>query len=112
MMGEVGKLGRVLGPKGLTPNPKTGIVTMDIRKTVEEVKAGKIEYRAEEASIVHASIGRISSDEEKLADNFRTLQDVLAKAKPTSAKGTHFKSVAVMTTIGSGVKVDISSFRL
>ena len=111
MMGEVGKLGRVLGPKGLMPNPKTGTVTMDV-KAVEEIKAGKVEYRAEKAGIVHASIGKVSFDEEKLVDNFRTLQDVLAKAKPASAKGTYFKSVAVTTTMGPGVKVDTSSFKL
>jgi large subunit ribosomal protein L1 len=108
MMGEVGKLGRVLGPKGLMPNPKTGTVTMDVKKAVEEIK----EYRAEKAGIVHASIGKVSFDEEKLVDNFRTLQDVLAKAKPASAKGTYFKSVAVTTTMGPGVKVDTSSFKL
>ena len=112
MMGEVGKLGRVLGPKGLMPNPKTGTVTMDVKKAVEEIKAGKVEYRAEKAGIVHASIGKVSFDEEKLVDNFRTLQDVLAKAKPASAKGTYFKSVAVTTTMGPGVKVDTSSFKL
>lgn len=112
MMGEVGKLGRVLGPKGLMPNPKTGTVTMDVKKAVEEIKAGKVEYRAEKAGIVHALIGKVSFDEEKLVDNFRTLQDVLAKAKPASAKGTYFKSVAVTTTMGPGVKVDTSSFKL
>ena len=112
MMGEVGKLGRVLGPKGLMPNPKTGTVTMDVKKAVEEIKAGKVEYRAEKAGIVHASIGKVSFDEEKLVDNFRTLQDVLAKAKPASAKGTYFKSVAVTTTMGPGVKVDTSSFKV
>ena len=86
MMGEVGKLGRVLGPKGLMPNPKTGTVTMDVKKQLKKSKAGKVEYRAEKAGIVHASIGKVSFDEEKLVDNFRTLQDVLAKAKPASAK--------------------------
>jgi len=85
---------------------------MDVKKAVEEIKAGKVEYRAEKAGIVHASIGKVSFDEEKLVDNFRTLQDVLAKAKPASAKGTYFKSVAVTTTMGPGVKVDTSSFKL
>ena len=112
MMGEVGKLGRVLGPKGLMPNPKTGTVTMDVKKAVEEIKAGKVEYRAEKAGIVHASIGKVSFSDEKLVENFKALQDVLAKAKPASAKGTYFKSVAVTTTMGPGVKVDTSSFKL
>ena len=112
MMALVGRLGRVLGPRNLMPNPKTGTVTMDVKKAVEEIKAGKVEYRAEKAGIVHASIGKVSFDEEKLVDNFRTLQDVLAKAKPASAKGTYFKSVAVTTTMGPGVKVDTSSFKL
>lgn len=112
MMGEVGKLGRVLGPKGLMPNPKTGTVTMDVKKAVEEIKAGKVEYRAEKAGIVHATIGKVSFDEEKLVENFNALQDVLAKAKPASAKGTYFKSVAVTTTMGPGVKVDTSAFKL
>ncbi|MDN6260256.1 MAG: 50S ribosomal protein L1, partial [Staphylococcus simulans] len=103
MMGEVGKLGRVLGPKGLMPNPKTGTVTMDVKKAVEEIKAGKVEYRAEKAGIVHASIGKVSFSTEDLVDNFNTIQDVLAKAKPASAKGTYFKSVAVSTTMGPGV---------
>ncbi len=112
MMGEVGKLGRVLGPKGLMPNPKTGTVTMDVTKAVEEIKAGKVEYRAEKAGIVHASIGKVSFDTDKLVENFKALQDVLTKAKPSSAKGTYFKSVAVTTTMGPGVKVDTSSFKL
>ncbi|HDC3736524.1 TPA: 50S ribosomal protein L1, partial [Staphylococcus aureus] len=109
MMGEVGKLGRVLGPKGLMPNPKTGTVTMDVKKAVEEIKAGKVEYRAEKAGIVHASIGKVSFTDEQLIENFNTLQDVLAKAKPSSAKGTYFKSVAVTTTMGPGVKIDTAS---
>lgn len=112
MMGEVGKLGRVLGPKGLMPNPKTGTVTMDVKKAVEEIKAGKVEYRAEKAGIVHASIGKASFDTDKLVENFRTLQDVLTKAKPSSSKGTYFKSVNVTTTMGPGIKVDTSSFKL
>ncbi|UXR49844.1 50S ribosomal protein L1 [Staphylococcus simulans] len=112
MMGEVGKLGRVLGPKGLMPNPKTGTVTMDVKKAVEEIKAGKVEYRAEKAGIVHASIGKVSFSTEDLVDNFNTIQDVLAKAKPASAKGTYFKSVAVSPTMGPGVKVDTSNFKL
>ena len=112
MMATVGKLGRVLGPKGLMPNPKTGTVTMDVKKAVEEIKAGKVEYRAEKAGIVHASIGKVSFSDEKLVENFKALQDVLAKAKPSSSKGTYFKSVAVTTTMGPGVKVDTASFKL
>lgn len=111
MMGVVGRLGRVLGPKGLMPNPKTGTVTMDVKKAVEEIKAGKVEYRAEKAGIVHASIGKVSFTDEQLIENFNTLQDVLAKAKPSSAKGTYFKSVAVTTTMGPGVKIDTASFK-
>ena len=112
MMGEVGKLGRVLGPKGLMPHTKTGTVTMDIKKAVEEIKAGKVEYRAEKSGIVHASIGKVSFDEQKLVDNFKTIQDTLTKAKPSSSKGTYFKSVAVTTTMGPGIKVDTSNFKL
>lgn len=112
MMGEVGKLGRVLGPKGLMPNPKTGTVTMDVTKAVEEIKAGKVEYRAEKSGIVHAAIGKVSFDEEKLADNFRTIYDALVKAKPASSKGTYFKSVALSSTMGPGVKVDLNEVRI
>ncbi|WP_031545925.1 50S ribosomal protein L1 [Salinicoccus luteus] len=112
MMGEVGKLGRVLGPKGLMPNPKTGTVTMDVTKAVEEIKAGKVEYRAEKSGIVHAAIGKVSFDEEKLADNFRAVYDALVKAKPASSKGTYFKSVALSSTMGPGVKVDLNEVRI
>jgi large subunit ribosomal protein L1 len=108
MMGEVGKLGRVLGPKGLMPNPKTGTVTMDVQKAVEEIKAGKVEYRAEKSGIVHAAIGKVSFDENKLVDNFNTLYDVLEKAKPSSAKGIYFKSAAVSTTMGPGIRVELN----
>lgn len=109
MMGEVGKLGRVLGPKGLMPNPKTGTVTMDVTKAVEEIKAGKVEYRAEKSGIVHAAIGKVSFDETKLAENFQVIYDALQKAKPTSAKGIYFKSVAVSSTMGPGIKVDLNA---
>ncbi|TDM00885.1 50S ribosomal protein L1 [Macrococcus carouselicus] len=111
MMGEVGKLGRVLGPKGLMPNPKTGTVTMDVTKAVNEIKAGKVEYRAEKAGIVHAAIGKVSFDEAKLVENFNVLKDVLAKAKPASSKGVYFKSVAVSTTMGPGIKIDPAEIR-
>lgn len=112
MMGEVGKLGRVLGPKGLMPNPKTGTVTMDVKKAVEEIKAGKVEYRAEKSGIVHVAIGKVSFDTEKLVENFNAIHDALSKAKPASAKGTYFKSVAVTSTMGPGIKVDNNAARI
>ncbi|HEL7463038.1 TPA: 50S ribosomal protein L1 [Listeria monocytogenes] len=106
MMGEVGKLGRVLGPKGLMPNPKTGTVTMDVTKAVNEIKAGKVEYRVDKAGNVHAAIGKVSFDAAKLVENFRTVNDVLQKAKPAAAKGTYVKNLSVTTTFGPGIKVD------
>lgn len=99
MMGEVGKLGRVLGPKGLMPNPKTGTVTFDVAKAIAEIKAGKVEYRADKAGIVHAPIGKASFEADKLAENLSTLVDVIIKAKPAAAKGTYMKSVHVTTTM-------------
>ena len=109
MMGEVGKIGRVLGPKGLMPNPKTGTVTFDVAKAVEEIKAGKVEYRADKAGIIHAPIGKVSFDNEKLEENFATVFETVQKAKPASAKGTYMKSVNVTTTMGPAVKIDPSS---
>ena len=109
MMDEVGKLGRVLGPKGLMPNPKTGTVTFDVTKAINEIKAGKVEYRAEKAGIIHAPIGKVSFETEKLVENFLTVFDVVAKAKPASSKGTYMKSVNVTTTMGPAIKVDASS---
>ena len=109
MMGEVGKLGRVLGPKGLMPNPKTGTVTFDVAKAIAEIKAGKVEYRAEKAGIIHAPIGKASFDAEKLVENFKAVFDVVAKAKPAAAKGTYMKSVNVTTTMGPAIKIDASS---
>lgn len=106
MMGEVGKLGRVLGPKGLMPNPKTGTVTMDVTKAVQEIKAGKVEYRAEKAGIIHVGIGKVSFTEEQLVENFKAIHDALDKAKPASAKGVYFKSVTVSSTMGPGITVD------
>lgn len=106
MMGEVGKLGRVLGPKGLMPNPKTGTVTMDVTKAVQEIKAGKVEYRAEKAGIVHVGIGKVSFTEEQLVENFKAIHDALEKAKPASSKGVYFKSVTVSSTMGPGITVD------
>ncbi|BAQ09193.1 50S ribosomal protein L1 [Bacillus sp. OxB-1] len=109
MMGEVGKIGRVLGPKGLMPNPKTGTVTFDVAKAVEEIKAGKVEYRADKAGIIHAPIGKASFDNEKLEGNFNTVFETIQKAKPAAAKGTYMKSVNITTTMGPAVKIDPSS---
>lgn len=109
MMGEVGKIGRVLGPKGLMPNPKTGTVTFDVDKAVKEIKAGKVEYRADKSGIIHVPIGKASFETDKLVENFATIFDTLVKLKPASAKGTYMKNVTVTTTMGPGVKVDPSS---
>ncbi|MFS0576105.1 50S ribosomal protein L1 [Sporosarcina sp. 179-K 3D1 HS] len=109
MMGEVGKIGRVLGPKGLMPNPKTGTVTFDVAKAIEEIKAGKVEYRADKAGIIHAPIGKASFDNEKLEGNFKTVFETIQKAKPAAAKGTYMKSVNITTTMGPAVKIDPSS---
>ena len=109
MMGEVGKIGRVLGPKGLMPNPRTGTVTFDVAKAIEEIKAGKVEYRADKAGIIHAPIGKVSFEDDKLEENFLTVFDTIQKAKPSAAKGTYMKSVHVTTTMGPGVKIDASS---
>ncbi|MGI6678230.1 MAG: 50S ribosomal protein L1 [Dehalobacterium sp.] len=106
MMGVVGKLGRLLGPKGLMPNPKTGTVTMDVTKAVNDVKAGKIEYRLDKAAIIHAPLGKVSFEDENLFENYRTLIDVILKAKPAVAKGQYVKSVTLSSTMGPGVKVN------
>ena len=106
MMGVVGRLGRVLGPKGLMPNPKAGTVTMDITKAVNDIKAGKIEYRLDKANIIHCPVGKASFTEEQLTENFNTLMDAIIKAKPASAKGTYMKSVTVTSTMGPGIKVN------
>lgn len=106
MMGQVGQLGRVLGPKGLMPNPKTGTVTFDVTKAVNEIKAGKVEYRADKAGIVHAPVGKASFDADKLAENIQTLVDVIVKAKPATAKGVYLKSLHVTTTMGPSIKLD------
>lgn len=106
MMGQVGRLGRVLGPKGLMPNPKTGTVTFEVEKAVKEIKAGKIEYRADREGNVHAAIGKVSFSTEQLADNLQALADALVKAKPAAAKGTYMKSVTVSSTMGPGVTVN------
>ncbi len=106
MMGMVGKLGRVLGPKGLMPNPKTGTVTFDVTKAIKDIKAGKIEYRVDKAGIIHAPIGKASFDAEKLLDNYKTLAEAMVKAKPAAAKGQYMKSVTVSSTMGPGVKIN------
>lgn len=106
MMGMVGKLGRILGPRGLMPNPKTGTVTFDVRSAVRDSKAGKIEYRTEKTGIVHAPIGKVSFDREKLLDNFYTLIEALIRAKPAAAKGQYIKSVTLSSTMGPGIKVN------
>ena len=110
MMAVVGRLGRVLGPRNLMPNPKTGTVTMDVAKAVEESKGGKITYRADKAGIVQALIGKVSFDADKLVENFKAFHDVMAKAKPATAKGTYITNLSVTTTMGAGVKVDTTSF--
>ena len=106
MMGVVGRLGRVLGPKGLMPNPKAGTVTMDVTKAVNDIKAGKIEYRLDKANIIHCPVGKASFTEEQLTDNFNALLGAIIKAKPASAKGTYMKSVTVTSTMGPGIKVN------
>lgn len=105
MMGLVGKLGKILGPKGLMPNPKTGTVSMDVAKAVKESKAGKVEYRVDKTAICHVPIGKVSFEAEKLLKNFRTIMDALIKAKPSAAKGTYVKSVVVSSTMSPGVKI-------
>ena len=106
MMGVVGRLGKILGPKGLMPNPKSGTVTMDVAKAVEEVKAGKVEYRLDKANIIHTPIGKASFGPEKLTDNFNALIGAIIKAKPAAAKGQYLKSVVVTSTMGPGVKIN------
>ena len=110
MMGVVGRLGRVLGPKGLMPNPKAGTVTMDVTKAIQEIKAGKIEYRLDKTNIVHVPVGKASFTEEQLADNFQTLMNAIIKAKPSTLKGQYLKSVTLTSTMGPGVKVNTVKF--
>ena len=106
MMGVVGRLGRVLGPKGLMPNPKSGTVTFDVTKAIEEIKAGKVEYRVDKTAIVHVPVGKKSFGAEKLKENFQTLMEALIKAKPAAAKGQYIKSVSVSSTMGPGIKLN------
>jgi large subunit ribosomal protein L1 len=106
MMGVVGRLGRVLGPKGLMPNPKSGTVTFDVARAIEEIKAGKVEYRLDKTNIIHVSVGKVSFGGEKLTENFAALMDAIIKAKPSAAKGQYLKSVTVTSTMGTGVKIN------
>jgi len=109
VMGLVGKLGKILGPRGLMPNPKLGTVTFDIARTVKEIKAGKVEYKAEKAGIVHVPIGKVSFDTEKLLENARTVINSIIKAKPATSKGKYLKKIAISSTMGPGIAVDIAS---
>lgn len=112
MMAQVGKLGRVLGPKGLMPNPKTGTVTFDVEKAVNEIKAGKVEYRVDKAGNIHVPLGKVSFDNEKLEENLKTMIETLLKVKPASSKGTYMKNVAISSTMGPGVKVNVSNYKI
>ena len=108
MMGVVGRLGRVLGPKGLMPNPKAGTVTMDVTKAINDIKAGKIEYRLDKTNIIHVPVGKASFTEEQLSDNFQTLMGAINKAKPSSLKGQYVKSATLTSTMGPGVKLNVT----
>ena len=110
MMGVVGRLGKVLGPKGLMPNPKAGTVTMDVTKAVNDIKAGKIEYRLDKTNIIHVPVGKASFSEEQLNDNFNTLMEAIVKAKPSALKGQYLKSITLATTMGPGVKVSTAKY--
>ncbi len=110
MMGILGRLGKVLGPKGLMPNPKSGTVTMDVAKAVADIKAGKVEYRVDKTNIIHVPVGKASFGVEKLSDNIKTLMDAVVKAKPAAAKGTYLKSVVISSTMGPGIKVNGTKF--
>ncbi len=110
MMGVVGRLGKVLGPKGLMPNPKAGTVTMDVTKAVNDIKAGKIEYRLDKANIIHVPVGKVSFDEAKLQENFDALMEAITKARPSAVKGQFLKSITLSTTMGPGVKVSTAKY--
>ncbi|ADH97651.1 50S ribosomal protein L1 [Salisediminibacterium selenitireducens] len=112
MMAQVGKLGRTLGPKGLMPNPKTGTVTFDVTKAVEEIKAGKVEYRVDKSGNIHVPLGKASFDQQKLEENFTAMVDQLVKIKPAASKGTYLRNVSITSTMGPGLKVDVSGFKL
>ena len=109
MMGVVGRLGKILGPRGLMPNPRLGTVTMDVRGAITAAKAGQVEFRAEKAGIIHAGIGKVSFEEDKLLENARALADAVTRAKPTGAKGTYLQKVSISSTMGPGLRVDVSS---
>lgn len=111
MMGQVSKLGRILGPRGLMPNPKSGTVTFDIARAVKEAKAGKIEFRVDKIGNVHAPIGKLSFENEKLIENFRTLVDIIVRARPASTKGIYLRNITVCSTMGPGFKIDLSLYR-
>ena len=110
MMGVVGRLGKVLGPKGLMPNPKAGTVTMDVTKAVNDIKAGKIEYRLDKANIIHVPVGKVSFDEAKLQENFDALMEAIVKARPSALKGQYLRSITLATTMGPGVKVSTAKY--
>lgn len=110
MMGVVGRLGKVLGPKGLMPNPKAGTVTMDVTKAITDIKAGKIEYRLDKSNIIHVPVGKASFSEEALAENYKALMDAIMKAKPSALKGQYLKSITLATTMGPGVKVSTAKY--
>ncbi|MBD5502594.1 MAG: 50S ribosomal protein L1 [Lachnospiraceae bacterium] len=110
MMGVVGRLGKVLGPKGLMPNPKAGTVTMDVTKAVNDIKAGKIEYRLDKANIIHVPVGKVSFDETKLQENFDALMEAIVKARPSALKGQYLRSITLATTMGPGVKVNTAKY--
>ena len=110
MMGVVGRLGKVLGPKGLMPNPKAGTVTMDVAKAISDIKAGKIEYRLDKANIIHVPVGKTSFEEEKLQENFNALMNAIVKAKPSALKGQYLRSITLATTMGPGVKVNVAKY--
>lgn len=109
MMGHVGRLGRILGPKGLMPNPKTGTVTMDVTKAVKDIKAGQVTYRADKAGIVNVPIGKVSFDDQKLLENFKALHETIVRVKPATAKGTYITNLVLTTTFGPGIKINVDS---
>ena len=110
MMGVVGRIGKVLGPKGLMPNPKSGTVTMDVTKAINDIKAGKVEYRLDKTNIIHCPIGKVSFGEEKLLENLNTIMEAIAKAKPAAAKGQYFKNATIATTMGPGIKLNAQKY--
>ncbi|MBU9710821.1 50S ribosomal protein L1 [Evansella tamaricis] len=112
MMAQVGKLGRVLGPKGLMPNPKTGTVTFDVTKAVNEIKAGKVEYRVDKSGNIHVPVGKVSFEDGKLIENIQTIIETLLKAKPAASKGTYMRNVSIASTMGPGVKVNVANYKL